>query len=466
MKSVQCLNCGKIFAPKWHGRDKACSFECRNSLISKNKQKYTPAQIDHVISLKKIGTPNSKIREVTGVKLSKIKEIVRQNGLFLDKETVSKNAYNGKLQKNPNAMIDMRGKYHELVQSEESLKEVKEFLLEIGYEYVTGFTSKSKSFVVKCLKCKKDKTVSRINTIVKDSCMYCSGSTRTSKTEKQIQEWITSLGVQNDKFKFEKRKDGIEIDIYVPSIKLGIEYCGLYWHNENSPTPRPRSYHFKKMLKANNEGIRLITIFEDEWRDKNSQVKNFIKSALGVHENKVFARKCESRAIEKDVAKSFLNEYHIQGSGKIVASFGLFYNDDLIGVVTGGRHHRENDSKAFILNRLAFKDGWQVVGGSSKLLSSLVDYGKNNDYAQIVSWSDNRWSEGNVYSKTGFLLDAELGPDYSYVDGGSRIDKQSCRKSKLIEQGATGDTELEMANSLNYYRIWDCGKKRWILNIT
>jgi hypothetical protein len=86
-------------------------------------------------------------------------------------------------------------------------------------------------------------------------------------------------------------------------------------------------------------------------------------------------------------------------------------------------------------------------------------------YEKIVSWSDNRWSEGKVYEALGFYLEEELGPDYSYVKDRQRISKQSCQKKHLFKKGAVGDTELEMAKSLGYSRIWDCGKKRWVLDI-
>lgn len=465
MKSTECKACGNIFIPKWHGRDKACSEPCRALLISKSKLKYSTDQIDHVVALKKKGETNAKISTLTGVKISKVKEIVKENSLFLDRETINRNAYQGKLKRNPNAMRDMREKYHKMARSEESLEKAKSYINQQGYEYVKGFETKTKDFTVRCLKCGKEKSVSRIYTIIKDSCMYCSGSTRTSKAENEIKEWVTSLGVKNEKYKFKKRDGGIEIDIYIPSANLGIEYCGLYWHNEDSPTPRPREYHFGKMMKANHDGIRLITIFGDEWRDRKPQVKNFIKSALGVYEKRIFARKCECRPIDRETANTFLNDAHIQGAGRSIVSFGLFYNDELIGVVSGGRHHRGRNPGALVLNRLAFKDGHQVTGGSSKLLKHLIMHAKKTGYSSVVSWSDNRWSEGNVYNKIGFTLDGQLDPDYSYVYRHSRIPKQSCRKSVLRAKGGIGDTEEEMAVSLGYSKIWDCGKKRWTLTL-
>jgi GNAT superfamily N-acetyltransferase len=118
-----------------------------------------------------------------------------------------------------------------------------------------------------------------------------------------------------------------------------------------------------------------------------------------------------------------------------------------------------------VLKRLAFKSGITVVGGSSKLLKYFYEYAKKHGFKKIISWSDNRYSEGNVYKKLGFKLTEEIGPDYGYVRGLIFYSKQSLNKKRLSFLGATGKTEREMALSLGYYRIWDCGKKRWVIDL-
>jgi len=469
-KVRNCKICQKPFMPKtkegFKARYKTCSPACANLATANAKIKYTAEEIQKVIDLKKQSIPNHKISEITNVKLWKVKEIINENKLFLTKEQSQKNAYSGKLKNNPNSMELMRNTYHEMIKSDENLDNTKKILLERGYEYIEGFQGKSKPFKIKCLKCKKIRTTRKINTVIKNSCMYCSGSDRTSKAEKEIEEWIFSLGIVTSKYKFKNRKHGIEIDVFAKDLMIGIEYCGLYWHNENSPTPRDKTYHFNKMKKANNDNIRLITIFEDEWKNRNKQVKNFLKSILNYYSNKIFARKCECKIITKEMANTFIEENHIQGSGKTQLSIGLFYSNELVGVITGGQHHRDSDSSVLVLNRLAFKDGWQVTGGASKLFNFFKNEAFKNGYSKIISWSDNRWSEGNVYKKIGFTLEQELSPDYSYVFGQKRIPKQSLQKKDLIKLGAQGLTELEMSKFLGYNRIWDCGKKRWIFNLT
>jgi hypothetical protein len=216
-----------------------------------------------------------------------------------------------------------------------------------------------------------------------------------------------------------------EIDIYIPELRLGIEYCGLYWHcDQNKPE---KKYHFNKM------------------------------------------KACEEQEVEKEIAKNFLEDNHIQGKTTFKKAFGLYYEDELLGLVTSNTHHRQGHGGINVLNRLVFGDGVQVVGGSSKLLKYLIQYSKEAGYDELITWSDNRWSQGNVYEKIGFKFIENLGPDYSYFNSLSetleRQSKQSNKKKNLIMKGAEGthegNTEYELALTLGLYRIWDCGKRRW-----
>ena len=252
----------------------------------------------------------------------------------------------------------------------------------------------------------------------------------------------------------------LELDIFLPSIKTAIEYDGLRWHSEQfSKTNKSLIKH--NMLKK--KGITLITIRENEWRDGKDRVLNSLKSKLGLYSDRIFARKCSIKIIDKKIAKSFLDKNHIQGSVRALLSWGLFYGDELVGVSTVSSHHRGSKSSV-VLSRVCF-GSVLVVGGFSKMLSSIKKWMKDNNISSIISWSDNRWSSGNVYLKNGFSLDANLRSDYFYVKQKEVKSKQSMSKKHLTKLGAVGLTEKEMAKSLGYYRVWDCGKKRWVLKI-
>lgn len=278
-------------------------------------------------------------------------------------------------------------------------------------------------------------------------------------TQNEVKEWLSSFGFNfNANWEILLNK---EIDLYNEDLKLAIEYCGLYWHNEQSPSPRDKWYHHSKFKKCSEKNIRLLTIFSDEWEYRKTQCKNYIKSLLGKYEKKIFARKCSIKEIDKKQFREFCDDYHIQGSAKLGKIFyGLFFEDELVGGMSLGYHHRKKG--ILLLDRLCFKDGIQVVGGASKLFSACKNWAIENGHKEIVSFSDNRWSAGHVYISMGFELDKELPPDYSYVDISStdkRHSKQSQKKSNT--NCPEGMTELEWATERGLARIWDCGKKRW-----
>jgi hypothetical protein len=280
------------------------------------------------------------------------------------------------------------------------------------------------------------------------------------KTQKEIQEYLNSFG-----FNFESCYSIVEnkeIDMFEKTLKIGIEYCGLYWHNELSPEPRTRSYHFHKFKTCEDKGIRLITLFEDEWMNRQSQCKNYIKSILNKNEIKVFARKCEIKEVSKQEFQQFCADYHIQGKNKLaLVCYGLFYNNELVGGMSFGKHHRDNAQ--LTLDRLCFKDNTTVIGGASKLFSACVKWAEKNGYDKVISWSDNRWSIGSVYKKLGFSIEKEGPPDYSYVD----LTKRNVRKSKQSQKKKDQDkkTEKQICLEKGLVRIWDCGKKKWSYKI-
>ena len=61
-----------------------------------------------------------------------------------------------------------------------------------------------------------------------------------------------------------------EIDIYLPDLKLGIEYNGSYWHCIENGTPK--DLHLKKSLLCRAKGIRLTHIYEFEDFEKQKKL--------------------------------------------------------------------------------------------------------------------------------------------------------------------------------------------------
>ncbi len=275
-----------------------------------------------------------------------------------------------------------------------------------------------------------------------------------SKAELEILEFLNSFG-----YNFKSNisiLDGLEIDCYCDELKLGIEYCGLYWHSEQW---KDDNYHFRKYKLAEEKNVRLITIFEDEWIHKKEQVKKFLKSSIGKFEKRIYGRECIFKKVEK--TNNFFLENHLQGEpNNIKHLFVLEYDNNIIGMVAFSTHHRINNN-SLVLSRLAFKDNIQIIGGASKLIKNSIR--KLNQ--SIITWSDNRWSTGHIYSKSGFVLTKELRPDYSYVLNNNSFKRRSKQLSSKKILGIPNEiTEHQWNLDRKFYRIYDCGKKQWTYN--
>lgn len=255
--------------------------------------------------------------------------------------------------------------------------------------------------------------------------------------------------------------NGKELDIYIPSKKLAIEYNGLYWHSDNF---KDKNYHSDKLNMCLNNGIRLIQIFEDEWLYKKDIVISRIKAILGVTDNRIYARNCEIRKVTHSEACNFLDNNHIQGSVNSSIRLGLYYKNELISIMTFGALRKSLGSNkkegSFELLRFCNKINTNVIGGASKLLKYFEI---NNKPLEIISYADLRWSIGDLYKKLNFEFVHKTKPNYFYTKGSIRENRFKYRKSELLKDGFDkNSTEKEIMKNKGYYRIYDVGTLKFI----
>lgn len=291
----------------------------------------------------------------------------------------------------------------------------------------------------------------------KQGCPKCNPK-GSSKVEKEVLKFISEF----IKCKPSDRTvlKGRELDIYVPSKKLAIEFHGLYWHSEKF---RDKNYHLNKLNDCNEKGIRLVQIFEDEWEFKQDIVKSRLLNLIGVTKNRLHARKCKVKIVSTKEAINFLEENHIQGKLGAKIKLGLFFNKELVSLMTFGSYRKNLGSKKteneFELLRFCNKLNFTVVGGASKLFTYFL---KTFTPKKIISYADRRWSEGNLYKQLGFKEVNTSLPGYFYIKGNQRENRFKYRKSELVKNGHSENlTEKEIMSSLNIFRIYDCGTKKY-----
>lgn len=94
-----------------------------------------------------------------------------------------------------------------------------------------------------------------------------------------------------------------ELDIYVPSKKLAIEFNGIRWHSLEMCTPY--DYHFQKTNECEAKGVFLLHVFENEWLHNRRVVEGCIKMLLGIYDRNVDTADCEVVELHKDEYDAF-----------------------------------------------------------------------------------------------------------------------------------------------------------------
>ena len=293
------------------------------------------------------------------------------------------------------------------------------------------------------------------------SCVKCYPRNTHSKPQIEIELFIESIIsdviIRGDR----KILGGKELDIYIPSKNIAIEFNGLYYHCEKMLSDK--AYHLNKTIECEKKGIRLIHIFEDEWAFKRDIVKERLKNILGINNRqRIHARKCAIKEIDSKTKNQFLEDFHIQGSDNSKIKLGAFYNNKLISVMTFGKGNISKGSKAekdiYELNRFCSNYNYHIPGIASKLLTYFK---RNYEWKEIFSYADRRWSDGNLYDKIGFTLSHITQPNYWYVSGLQRIHRFNLRKRPDEPKDIY---EWILRQSEGYYRIWDCGNYKYKLS--
>lgn len=454
-----CPICGKQFHIRKKYQKITCSDECR--------KKYCEIHKDE-INEKKSKTLKDTYSKKTNEDYKKSKE--KQEMTCLKKYGVKNfsQTHEGREISRQN-MKKMRKKQSELLLQNELIPKYKEICekdnLEL-LEFHNRFSCK-----VKCKKCGNIFTTKTLGYLTEDTttkrCKICNPMLMVRKKENGIERDVYNFLKQYNLKIYQNYREIIsplELDLFLPDYNIAIEINGIYWHNELFCE---KNYHLNKTNLCNKKGVRLIHIFEDEWKNKNEICKSRLLNILGLCQTKIGARKCEVREISNTLSNDFLEENHIQGKTISKYRYGLFYNGELVSVMTFGKLRKNlgninNKIGVFELIRFCCKKNTNISGGADKLLKYFI---KQQNPKEIITYADKRWSDGGLYKKLGFQLTHHTDVNYYYVINGKRVNRYSLRKNILIEKyGCKRDmSEHEFCLKEGWYRIYDCGNTVWKL---
>ena len=218
-------------------------------------------------------------------------------------------------------------------------------------------------------------------------------------------------------------------------------------------------YHFNKTKNAHDNGYFLLNIWD--WDD--------INKILNIIDNKnkkiIGARQCFIKELNNKTCNEFLDKYHLQNSCKSQrVKIGLFYNNELVAVMTFGKP-RYNNKFEWELLRLCYHKDYKISGGTKKMFNYFIEkYSPNN----IISYCDLSKFKGDVYSNLGFDALKILKPSRHWynIKTGQHITDNLLRSRGFDQLFNTnfgkGSSNAELMKMHNFIEIYDAGQKTYM----
>jgi hypothetical protein len=293
------------------------------------------------------------------------------------------------------------------------------------------------------------------------TCQVCT-PTGTSAAERELADFVRSL-VEDVMTNERSTICPLELDIFVPSKMFAIEYNGLYWHSQLCVDGRGNDplYHQRKSNICAMKGIRLMHVFEDEWRDRRHIVESMVRARLDVDMTRIGARKCEVRTVPTSERNAFFDTNHVDGDVKASWAFGLYYDDELVQCMSlrVPRHNVHREHGIIEVARCCPKLNTYVVGGLSRLSRHSLVWVTSAGKKGLMSYVDKRLGGDHAYQDAGWQFSNETKhPRFWWTDANMRYDRFSTRADKT-----RGMSESDVARERGVGRIYGCRNKVYTL---
>jgi len=254
----------------------------------------------------------------------------------------------------------------------------------------------------------------------------------------------------------------MELDFYFPQSNSAIECHGLFWHSEIGGN-KDKNYHYKKWLMCKEKGIDLYQLFEDEIENSFDVIKSKILYLNNKHPGEIIG----ARHLTVDWLTNggdeeiFYKTNHLQGIRyDRTHAIGAWHNVFNLVAVMSVKLVKPNQIE---IVRFATDINNRYPGVFSKMLNWYIK--QTNFKGEVVSWSDNRHSNGHLYKSNGFDFVREQKPGYFVTDYEKRWRREHFMKNKIKERHPEVDltkTEWQLEQQLGLDRIWDAGKMLWL----
>lgn len=239
-----------------------------------------------------------------------------------------------------------------------------------------------------------------------------------------FRDWLVEILNANG-FEYQEKENET---ICIPEIDYSLRYC--------------------KIGERNLTAIPTAIIWEDWWVFKQEILKSKVMGKLGLLE-KVPARLCSVRRINKPDAEIFLNDNHLQGAVNAKVHYGVFLpekyfrvlkvkpqsKDLLLAVMPfSGRRVFKDGSLSYELVRYCVRKGYSLQGGFTKAFRAFV---KEKDPDSVMTYADLDWYSSGIYEKFGFVEEGFHPPIHFKVnEDGERVKVELGEKYDVSNKGS------------------------------
>ena len=189
--------------------------------------------------------------------------------------------------------------------------------------------------------------------------------------------------------------DRKEIDIFIPELKIGFEFNGLYWHSDEF---KDNDYHKNKVDVALSKGIKLFHVYDNDWLYKKDIIKNDILRLL--------------KPIKKEKINIFESDKYI--SNLYVSNNNLYdYEKSNINICASNLDN-EIISMISIQKKKNIFEIIRLTGDD--YFDELFDYFNKKYKPKTIFGNVNKdWNLYNFYERNNFLFESETEPSYQYL---------------------------------------------------
>lgn len=183
-----------------------------------------------------------------------------------------------------------------------------------------------------------------------------------------------------------------ELDFYFPDIGFAVEFNGVYWHSVDQDCPA--GYHMEKTEACGRLGVRLLQVFDFEWKYRREAVESCLKAGFGLFDRRIQADECSVSEIDCESARRFFDANYLgpfPSSGKYAA---LSTGDGVVQVLAAGKEDGVLHIGFCTANFTYVENGLDILLG---YVSGLFP-----DAGRVQLELDRRFSYSGYFSEFGF----------------------------------------------------------------